>query len=202
MALSTINDVITILNRASKNQDDVKIYCIQVPLKTLIEIRINTESDIIKEMVNGMGIEYFENLNHQFVILEPHPFIIGDIDAKNEFLKKSKEEMREIISMVLFSEKVMIEKSLYENIFPPLVDMNHYFGSKSSANDMENAISVKVNVVGGSVFDSDLENMIVYQASKAWGKSVPDMEKFIQSLIDTNGKEFKMYSEYRNFFME
>lgn len=202
MALNTINDAITILNRVSKNKEDVKIYCIQVPLKILIEIRIDTESDIIKEMVSGMGVEYFENLNHRFVIFEPHPFIIGDINAKTDFLKKSKEEMREIISMVLFSEKPVIEKTLYSNIFPPLVDMNHYFGSKSSANDMENVISVKVNIVGGSVFDLDLENMMVYQASKTWGKPVLEMEKIIQDLIDTNGKEYKIYSEYRDFFME
>lgn len=202
MALNTINDAITILNRVSKNKEDVKIYCIQVPLKILIEIRIDTESDIIKEMVNGMGVEYFENLNHRFVIFEPHPFIIGGIDAKNDFLKKSKEEIREIISMVLFSEKVAIEKNLYGNIFPPLVDMNRYFGSKSSVNDVENVISVKVNIVGGSVFDSELENMMVYQAAKVWGKTVSDMEALIRDLIDTNGKEYKIYSEYRDFFME
>lgn len=202
MALNTINDAIAIFNRVSKNKDDVRIYCIRVPLKILIDIRIDTESDIIKEMINGMGIEYFENLNHQFVIFDPHPFIIGGIDAKNDFLKKSKEEIREIISMVLFSEKVAIEKNLYGNIFPPLVDMNRYFGSKSSVNDVENVISVKVNLVGGSVFDSELENMMLYQASKAWGKTVLEMEELIQDLTDTNGKDYKIYSEYRDFFME
>lgn len=202
MALSTINDAITILNRVSKNKDDVKTYCIQVPLKILIEIRIDTESDVIKEMVKVVGVEFFENLNHQFIILEPHPFVIGDNDAKNTFLKKSKEEMREIISTVLFGEKVKIEKYLHDNILNPLVSGNIFFASASSESELEEAISVKVNIVGGSVFDSELENMMIYQAAKVWGKNVSDMEVLIRDLIDTNGKEYKIYSEYRDFFME
>ena len=80
--------------------------------------------------------------------------------------------------------------------------MNRYFGSKSSVNDVENVISVKVNLVGGSGFDSELENMMLYQASKAWGKTVLEMEELIQDLTDTNGKDYKIYSEYRDFFME